>query len=129
MSHSRGLATAINSWAGTGRTPQQAPPPATSSANALATAKGINKAVAAVAAAYNDKCKPAYEVAVQASQALDGVRSALTTYLRQDNGKAQRSLPDLARLRCAELKTAGSSYRCDVLYFFSFPSSGPPSST
>ena len=115
MLHYRSLATAMHSWAGTGRTPQQAPPPPTSSATAPATAKGVNTAVAAVAAAYNDKCKPAYEVAVQASQALEGVRSALTTYLRQDGSRAQRSLPDLASLGCAELKPAGSSYRCDVL--------------
>ena len=96
----------MHSWAGTRMTPQPAPP--RPSANAPATAKGVNTAVAAVAAAYSDKCKPAYDAAVQASQALQGVRSALTTYLRQDGS----SLPDLASLGSAELKTAGSSYRC-----------------
>ena len=107
----RSLATVMHSWADTMGTPQEAPPTPTPSANPPAAAKGVNTAVTAVAAAYSDKCKPAYEVAVQASQALDGVRSALTTYLRQDGGRAQRSLPDLASLGCAELKTTGSSYR------------------
>lgn len=111
MSHCRSLATATHKWA-SGRTPQQAPPPPALSVSAPATAKGINTAVTAVAASYNDVCKPAYEAAVQASQALHSVRSALTTYLRQDSSAAQRSLPDLASLGPAELKAAGNSYRC-----------------
>ena len=124
MLHCRGLANAMHSWAGTGRTIPQAPSPPNSSASAPATAKGVNAAVAAVATAYNDKCKPAHEVAVQGSQALDGVRSALTTYMRQDGGRALRGLPDLASLGCAELKAAGNSYRFAITP--SHPSSVSP---
>lgn len=109
-SHCRSLTNAMSTWAGRGHT---APSPSTSSssAGAPATAKGVNTAVAAVAAAYHDKCKPAHDIAVHASQALSGVRAALTTYLREGDGRAQGSLPDLASLGCAELKAAGNSYR------------------
>lgn len=109
-SQCRSLMNAMSSWAGRVRT-GPSPSPSSSSAGAPATAKGVNTAVAAVAAAYNDKCKPAHDIAVQASQALNGVRSALTTYLREGDNRAQVSLPDLASLGCAELKAAGNSYR------------------
>lgn len=109
----------MHSWESTGRATQPALPPSTTAATAAptaataataATAKGINTAAAAVATAYNDKCKPAHEVAVHASQAVQDVRSALTAYLRQGSGAHGRS-PDLASLGAAELKIAGGSYR------------------
>lgn len=110
MPQCRSLTNAMSGWAGRGRA-APSPAPSSSSASAPGTTKGVNTAVAAVAAAYNDKCKQAHEIAVQGSQALSGVRSALTTYLRQGGDRAQGSLPDLASLGCAELKAAGNSYR------------------
>ena len=119
----RTVTSALHSWESTGRGIQQAPAAAASAsataASASATAatstaptKGVNIAAAAVAAAYNDKCRPAHETAVQASQAVEGVRSALILYLRQ-GGSGQSGLPNLATLTAVELKSAGSSYRYD----------------
>ena len=98
----------MNSWGNPVQGFQQ--PPSTLTGAAAATAKGINTAVAAVATLYNDKCRPAHEGAVQASQAVAGVRSALTAYLRQGAG-AQGRLPSLEGLGPAQLKSLGGSYR------------------
>ncbi len=98
----------MSSWGSQVQGIQQQP---SSAAAPAATAKGVNTAVASVATMYNDKCKPAHEAAVEASQAVDGVRSALTAYLRQ--GRAV--LPDLCALSPAELKSPGGSYRCVLI--------------
>ena len=96
-------------------TPQQ--PSSAEPAAAATTAKGINSAVAAVATMYHDKCKPAHKAAVEASQAVASVRSALTVYLRQ-GGVSQGRLPDLTSLGPTELKSPGGSYRSDRFHFF-----------
>ena len=96
-------------WNSPPQGPQQQP---TTTATTAATAgKAMNTAVAVVATAYNDKCKPAHEAAVQASLAVASVRSALTAYLRQ-GGPSQHHLPDLANLQPVEILSAGNSYRC-----------------
>ena len=81
---------------------------------AAAAGKATNTAVAAVSAAYNDKCKPAHEAAVQASLAVASVRSALTAYLRQ-GGEPQHQMTGLAELQPAEPLPAGNSYRYDSI--------------
>ena len=95
-------------WNSPPQGPQQQP--STPAATAATAGKAMNTAVAAVATAYNDKCKPAHEAAVQASLAVASVRSALTSYLRQ-GGPSQQQLPDLANLQPTEVLSAGNSYR------------------
>ena len=104
----------MSSWGSQLQGTQQQPSSAPASATTAATAKGVNPAVASVATMYNDKCKPALEAAVEASQAVDGVRSALTTYLRQGRRPKDR-MPDLCALGPAELKSPGGSYRCVLI--------------
>ena len=107
----------MSSWGSQLQGTQQQPSSAPASATTAATAKGVNPAVASVATMYNDKCKPAHEAAVEASQAVDGVRSALTTYLRQGRRPKDR-MPDLCALGPAELKSPGSSYRCVLILVY-----------
>jgi hypothetical protein len=107
----RNLTAAMGSWGSQVQGTQQQPSSAAAPVTTAATAKGVNLAVASVATMHNDKCKPAHEAAVEASQAVDGVRSALTAYLRQGR-KPQDRMPDLFALGPAELKSPGGSYRC-----------------
>ena len=100
----------MSSWGSQVQGTQQQPSSAAAPATTAATAKGVNPAVASVATMYSDKCKPAHEAAVEASQAVDGVRSALTMYLRQGRRPKDR-MPDLCALGPAQLKSSGSSYR------------------
>ncbi len=104
----------MSSWGSQVQGTQQQPSSAAVPAATAATAKGVNPAVASVATMYNDKCKPAHEAAVEAGQAVDGVRSALTVYLRQGRRPKDR-MPDLGTLGPAELKSPGGSYRCMLI--------------
>ena len=106
----------MHNWGSQAQGTQQQPSSA-EPATAATTAKGINPAVAAVATMYHDKCKPAHKAAVEASQAVASVRSALTVYLRQ-GGVSQGRLPDLTSLGPTELKSPGGSYRSDRFHFF-----------
>ncbi len=105
----RALTDAVNGWSNIAQSTQSQPAAAAPAATTT-TPKGVNTAVAAVAAMYNDKCKPAHEAAVQASQAVAGVRSALTVHLRQGNSR-QDGFPSLASLSPAQIKSPGGSYR------------------
>lgn len=105
----RSLTDTMNTWGNMAQGIQQQPSPAAPATTAT-TAKGVNTAVVAVAAMYNDKCKPGHEAAVQASDVVAGVRSALTMRLRQGSS-SHPTLPNLAGLGPAELKSPGTSYR------------------
>lgn len=72
--------------------------------------KGISNAAATVAAAYLEKCKPAHEAAVHANHAVDGIKQALTQFMRQGD-RHQAGLLDLTDLQPVELKTRTNSYR------------------
>lgn len=98
----RNLSTALNDWGISRATTGQAVPPSTPAV------KGGSAAVV-VAPLYNDKCKLAHEAAVLASQAVEGTRQALTSYMRQ-GGSSQQALPDLADLLPAEVRPAGNSF-------------------
>lgn len=104
----------MSSWGSQVQGIQQQPSSAVAPATTAATAKGVNTAAASAATLYNDKCKPAHEAAVEASQAVDGVKSALTAYLRQGR-RPQDRMPDLSALGPAELKSPGGSYRCMLI--------------
>ncbi|KAL0024070.1 hypothetical protein WJX79_002966 [Trebouxia sp. C0005] len=81
------LTAAMSSWGSQVQGIQQQPSSAVAPATTAATAK------------------------VEASQAVDGVKSALTAYLRQGR-RPQDRMPDLSALGPAELKSPGGSYRC-----------------
>lgn len=85
-------------------------PPASTSAAAPAATKGISNAAATVAAAYLEKCKPAHEAAVHANHAVEGIKQALTQFMRQGD-RHQAGLLDLTDLQPVELKTRTNSYR------------------